>query len=133
MTRSYIHFDAQSTKKASAFVFRRNSAELTPAGPVLSATSALPAESFFDREGATWANRYRNPTYDQRRQLVGEIIRKEVLKLDRAPGTIRLLDFGCTLRIRYREQARRPGDAPGHLLQRRKHASHRWPAWRVAA
>ncbi|PYY20460.1 MAG: hypothetical protein DMG60_00150 [Acidobacteria bacterium] len=95
MTRSYIHFDAQSTKKASAFVFRRNSAELTPSGPVLSATSALPAESFFDREGATWANRYRNPTYDQRRQLVGEIIRKEVLKLDRAPGTIRLLDFGC--------------------------------------
>lgn len=53
------------------------------------------AASFFDRQAATWADRYQSASYKQRRQLIGEIIRKEVLRRNWPTSTIKLLDFGC--------------------------------------
>jgi len=53
------------------------------------------ASTFFSKQAAASLDRYQSPTYQQRRQIVGETIRKEVLKLNRPAKTIKLLDFGC--------------------------------------
>lgn len=53
------------------------------------------ASAFFSKQADSWADRYRSPTYQQRRQFVGETIRKEVLKLNRPAIAINVLDFGC--------------------------------------
>lgn len=61
----------------------------------LSCESEALITSFFDLQATTWADRYESATYKQRRQLVGEIVRREVMRLKRPAKTIRLLDFGC--------------------------------------
>jgi 2-polyprenyl-3-methyl-5-hydroxy-6-metoxy-1,4-benzoquinol methylase len=60
-----------------------------------SSQSVASLQSFFDKQAAAWADRYRSATYKQRVQFVGEIVRKEVLRLHRPASTIKLLDFGC--------------------------------------
>ena len=50
---------------------------------------------FFERQALAWVDRYYTPSYQQRRQLVTDILGKEVLKLDRQASKIKLLDFGC--------------------------------------
>jgi 2-polyprenyl-6-hydroxyphenyl methylase/3-demethylubiquinone-9 3-methyltransferase len=52
-------------------------------------------ESFFDKQAAAWADRYLSPTYKQRRRLVCEIIKNEVLKSTRPARDLKLLDYGC--------------------------------------
>lgn len=63
------------------------------------------ADLFFSQQSATWADRYRSPSYAQRRQLIAEIVRKEVLRLNRPAPTIKLLDFGSGSGVILRDSA----------------------------
>src|SRR5690348_5546141 len=53
------------------------------------------AQPFFDRQAAMWTLRYAGGTYKQRRELVRQIVRNELLRLGRPASTAKLLDFGC--------------------------------------
>ena len=84
--------------------YRRAYLDAKSAAPVLPEEKApnsielsigRPDESFFDRQATKWAERYDSPTYKQRRQIVGDIVRAEVRRLKRPEKTIKLLDFGC--------------------------------------
>lgn len=72
----------------------------------MSCESEALTRSFFDLQATTWADRYESATYKQRRQLVGELVRREVGRLKRPAKTIKLLDFGCGSGVLLEDAAR---------------------------
>ena len=51
--------------------------------------------TFFTAQAEKWDARYESRTYRQRRELVRQVITKELHRLGRKPEAIEVLDFGC--------------------------------------
>ncbi len=65
--------------------------------PTPNETSAPPeqADIFFEKEAAFWWDRYASRTYQQRRKLVLDVIRRELGNESNRVPSFRALDFGC--------------------------------------
>lgn len=60
-----------------------------------SSTAKSSADTFFAAQAEVWEERYESRTYRERRQLVRELVRAEVVRLGRPTSEIEVLDFGC--------------------------------------
>ncbi len=65
--------------------------------PMPDETSTRPeqADLFFEKQAAFWSDRYASRSYQQRRELVLNIIRRELGNESNSLSSFRALDFGC--------------------------------------